>query len=104
VLTFVETRLFTRLVGEYLSDDEYLELQTALARDPEAGAVIPESGGVRKLRWGLRGRGKRGGLRIIYYVRDPKGIIWLLTLYPKNVAENIPAHVLRQIREEMENG
>lgn len=104
MLTFVETRLFTRLVSKYLSDDEYLEVQAALARDPEAGAVIPESGGVRKLRWGFEGRGKRGGLRVIYYVRDRKGIIWLLTLYPKNVADNIPAHVLRQIREEMENG
>ena len=104
MFTFVETRLFTRLVSQYLSDDEYLELQAALARDPEAGAVIPETGGIRKLRWGLQGRGKRGGLRVIYYVRDRKGIIWLLTLYPKNVADNIPAHVLRQIREEMENG
>ena len=104
VFTFIETRLFTRLVGEYLTDEEYLKLQAALAKDPEAGTVIPESGGIRKLRWGLPGRGKRGGLRVIYYLRDRKGIIWMLTLYPKNVAENIPAHVLRQIREEMEDG
>lgn len=75
MFTFVETRLFTRLVSEYLSDDEYRELQVVLARDPEAGAVISESGGIRKLRWGLRGRGKRGGLRVIYYVRDRRGII-----------------------------
>ncbi|MFL6259544.1 MAG: transcriptional regulator [Thermoanaerobaculia bacterium] len=104
MFTFVETRLFTRLVSEYLSDDEYLKLQATLARDPEAGTVIPESGGVRKLQWGLTGRGKRGGLRVIYYLRDRKGIIWMLRLYPKNVADNIPAHVLRKIREEMENG
>jgi mRNA-degrading endonuclease RelE of RelBE toxin-antitoxin system len=104
VFTFIETRLFTRLVGEYLSDDEYLKLQATLAEDPEAGAVIPESGGVRKLRWGLAGRGKRGGLRVIYYLRSQEGIIWMLTLYPKNVAENIPTHVLRRIRQEIENG
>jgi len=104
VFAFIETRLFTRLVSEYLSDDEYLELQAALAQDPEAGAVIPASGGIRKLRWGLSGRGKRGGLRVIYYLRSQKGVIWMLTLYPKNVAENIPAHILRRIREEIEDG
>jgi mRNA-degrading endonuclease RelE of RelBE toxin-antitoxin system len=104
VITFIETRIFTRLVGVYLSDDEYLELQAALAENPEAGAVIPESGGIRKLRWGFSGRGKRGGLRVIYYVRLQKGIIWMLTLYPKNVAENISVHVLRQIRQEIEEG
>jgi mRNA-degrading endonuclease RelE of RelBE toxin-antitoxin system len=104
VLTFIETRLFTRLVDEYLSDDEYLELQAALAQNPEAGAVIPETGGVRKLRWGVSGRGKRGGLRVIYYLRLRAGVVWMLTLYPKNVADKIPSHVLRQIRQEIENG
>jgi hypothetical protein len=103
VLTFIETRLFTRLLGEYLSDNEYLKLQATLANDPETGAVIPETGGVRKLRWGLAGRGKRGGLRVIYYLRLREGVIWMLTLYPKNVADNIPAHVLRQIRKEIED-
>ena len=101
---FIETKVFTRHLGEYLSDEEYLELQIALAKDPEAGAVIPESGGIRKLRWALPGRGKRGGLRIIYYLRSKNGVIWMLTLYPKNVAENIPSHVLRQIRREIEDG
>jgi hypothetical protein len=104
VFTFIETRLFTRLVGEYLSDDDYLELQVALAKDPQAGAVIPESGGIRKLRWALPGRGKRGGLRVIYYLKLRESVIWLLTLYPKNVADNIPAHTLRKIRQEIEDG
>lgn len=104
MFAFIETKVFTRLVEEYLSDDEYLQLQTALTRDPEAGPVIPESGGIRKLRWGLPGRGKRGGLRVIYYLRSQNGVIWLLTLYPKNVVENIPTHVLRKIRREIEDG
>ncbi len=69
--------------------------------NPEAGDVIPSSGGVRKLRWAFMGRGKRGGLRVIYYVRTAQGVIWMITLYPKNVADNIPAHVLRKIRQEM---
>ena|SRR5258708_5021636 len=103
MFTFIETRLFTRLVLEYLTDDDYAALQATLARDPETGPVIPGSGGVRKMRWAAPGRGKRGGYRVIYYVRRAHGVIWLLTMYPKNVAENIPAHVLRQIRKEVED-
>ena len=103
MLAFVETPLFTRLVTDYLSDDEYLKLQQALADNPEAGDLIPGSGGVRKLRWARRGQGKRGGLRVIYYVRTRQGIIWMLTLYAKNVADTIPAHILRKIRQEMED-
>ena len=103
MFSFIETRLFTKLVLDYLSDEEYSALQEALMRSPEAGPVIPGSGGVRKLRWGAPGRGKRGGYRIIYYVRRAHGIIWMLTMYPKNVAENIPAHVLRQIAKEVED-
>lgn len=103
MFTFVETRLFTRLVGEYLSDQEYADLQAALAENPELGDVIPGSGGVRKLRWAVRGRGKRGGVRVIYFVRTRQGVIWMLTIYAKNVAENIPPQTLRKIREEIEN-
>ena len=104
MFTFVETPLFTRLVAEYLSDQEHGELQAALIENPEVGAIIPGSGGVRKLRWALPGRGKRGGLRVIYYLRSAQGVVWMLTLYPKNVAENIPAHVLRKILKEIEGG
>lgn len=102
MISFVETKLFTRLVHEHLSDDEYAALQQALLADPEAGVVIRGSGGVRKLRWGAGGRGKRGGLRIVYFLRTRQGQIWMLTLYPKNVSESIPAHVLRQIRNEID--
>lgn len=104
MFSFIETGLFTKLVLEYLTDAQYAELQQSLMRDPEAGPVIPGSGGVRKLRWGASGRGKRGGYRVIYYVRNAHGVIWMLTMYPKTVAESIPAHVLRQIRKEVEDG
>ncbi|HKS90569.1 MAG TPA: type II toxin-antitoxin system RelE/ParE family toxin [Tepidiformaceae bacterium] len=102
MFSFVETRLFTRLVQEYLSDDEYSRLQQAIITNPEVGSLIPGSGGVRKMRWGVAGRGKRGGLRIIYFLRTRHGQVWMLTLYAKNVAENIPAHVLKQIKDEID--
>ena len=89
MVTFVETKLFTRLVRDYLADDEYAALQQVLIQNPESGRVIRGSGGVRKLRWGVGGRGKRGGLRIIYYLRLAHGQIWMLTLYAKNVADSI---------------
>lgn len=102
MLTFVETRLFSRLVHEYLADDEYLELQRLLIAMPQAGDVIPGSGGVRKLRWQATGRGKRGGLRVVYYLRSREGQIWMLTIYAKNEAENISAGVLKKIKEEID--
>ena len=103
MFSFVETKLFTRLVGELLSDDEYALLQQALMADPEVGDIIPGSGGVRKMRWGVAGRGKRGGLRVIYFLRTKHGQIWMLTLYPKSVADSIPTRVLRQIKEEIDD-
>ena len=99
--SFVETKLFTRLVLRYLSDQEYSELQLTLVTDPDAGIVIPGSGGVRKLRWRLSGRGKRGGYRVIYFVKRTSRVFWMLTMYPKNVTGNIPPEVLRQIRKEV---
>jgi hypothetical protein len=99
---FIETKLFTRLADEYLSDDELLRLQGYLNENAEAGDIIRGSGGVRKLRWAAPGRGKRGGLRIIYYLRSKQGEIWLLTLYAKNETESISGAVLKQIKEEID--
>ena|SRR6187549_779633 len=104
MFTFVESELFTKLVSRYLTDDEYSILQLALAANPHAGAVIPGSGGVRKLRWGVSGRGKRGGVRVIYYLRRPEGQLWMLTIYAKNEAASIPGSVLRKIKEELDGG
>ena len=101
--TFIETKLFTRLLQEFLSDQEYAELQRVLMQNPETGNVIPGSGGVRKLRWRAQSRGKRGGYRIIYFVKKTSHTFWMLTMYPKNVTDNIPAQILRQIRQEAEN-
>ena len=100
-MLFIEAPKFTELVKEHLSDDEYAALQWMLLERPDAGPIVPGSGGVRKLRWGLRGRGKRGGIRVIYYWKTADDEIWLLTLYAKNVQENIPAHLLEQIAQEI---
>ena len=102
MVSFIESKLFSRLVGEYLTDDEYARLQGALIGAPESGALAPGSGGVRKLRWAQPGRGKRGGIRVIYYAKTREGVIWMLTIYAKNEEENIPAHVLRKIKEEID--
>ena len=102
MFSFVESKLFSRLVGDYLTDDEYTELQVALAEAPDRGAIVAGSGGVRKLRWAQPGRGKRGGIRVIYYAKTHEGVIWMLTIYAKNEEQNIPAHVLRKIKEELD--
>jgi hypothetical protein len=103
MFSFVETELFSRLVGDCISDEEYRQVQLELIRNPEIGVVIRGSGGVRKLRWRARGRGKRGGCRIIYFVRHSENVFWMLTIYPKNVRDSIPGHLLKKIRQEIEN-
>jgi hypothetical protein len=80
----------------------YSFIETKLVESPERGALVPGSGGVRKLRWSQPGRGKRGGVRVIYYARTHEGLIWMLTIYAKNEEQNVPAHVLRKIKEEID--
>lgn len=102
-MEFIEATTFTKYVYDYLSEDEYLGLQGFLLQNPEAGKVVRGSGGVRKIRWAIAGKGKSGGVRVIYYFRKQNDEIWLLTIYSKNEVESIPAHVLRQIGKEIEN-
>lgn len=78
-------------------------MQAYLNESPTSGAVVPGTGGVRKLRWARPGMGKRGGLRIIYYVQDNLGRIWLLTLYGKSAQENISNKTLKLMREVADN-
>lgn len=101
-ITFIEAPGFSKLIHEYLNDAEYAALQWSLALHPGAGDVIPGSGGIRKMRWSADGRGKRGGVRVIYYWQNQVGEIWLLTIYAKNETENISANVLRQLKQEID--
>lgn len=99
-MEFFETPAFTRHVHRYLSDDEYAAVQQFLAANPEAGDVMPGTGGFRKLRWGdeRRGKGRRGGLRIIYYLLLGDQQIWLFTLFGKDEAADLTAAQKRQLR------
>jgi len=102
VFTFIESAAFERVRTAYLGDDEYVELQQFMMQNPEAGKVIPGSGGVRKLRWKREGVGKRGGLRVIYFVRYEPHEFWMLALYAKARQENVPAYILKQLKEAFE--
>ena len=90
-MEFLEAPAFARYVSGYLTDDEYRELQNRLAAAPEHGDVIPGTGGFRKLRWidPRRGKGRRGGLRVIYYYFPGEQQIWLITLYDKDEASDL---------------
>jgi len=100
---FIEAAAFTKYVYDYLSEEEYSGLQSFLLQYPEAGKVVRGSGGVRKVRWAVSGRGKSGGVRVIYYFKRQDDEIWLLTIYSKSEMDTIPAHILRQIAKEIKN-
>ena len=102
-LTFRETSFFTRQVTELLSDVELNALQWALMANPESGDLIRGSGGLRKLRWMGSGRGKRGGLRIIYYWHVPGSSILFLLAYPKNEQEDLTPAQLKVLKSIIEN-
>ena len=97
---FIEAPTFTALIAEYLEDDEYRALQSFLAGDPEAGDVMPGTGGFRKLRWAdrRRGKGKRGGLRVIYYYLMTDAQIWLMTVYDKGEVADLSAAEKRLLK------
>jgi hypothetical protein len=96
---FIETPTFTRLIGKLMDDDEYSKLQLALVRRPDWGNIIASSGGIRKLRWAGSGRGKRGGIRVIYYWQTADDQIWLLVAYPKNEKEDLSAAEVKQLKQ-----
>lgn len=85
----IETPLFTQRIQQFLSDEEYRQLQQQLVARPDAGKLIPGSGGLRKLRWAMGGHGKRGGLRIIYYWAKASDQILMLFVYPKPEREDL---------------
>jgi hypothetical protein len=104
-MEFFEAPAFTRYVSSYLTDDEYREMQGRLANAPEAGDMIPGTGGFRKLRWAdpKRGKGQRGGLRVIYYYFREERQIWLITLYGKNEASDLTPKQKQALKSAIED-
>lgn len=101
-MVFVETSVFTRQVLALLDDDELAALQVQLSRAPRSGAVIPGTGGLRKVRWSCQGRGKRGGVRVIYYHFDQRGQIAMLLIYDKSAADDMSPVQKRLLRTVVE--
>jgi hypothetical protein len=102
-MIFIETRVFTRQVAELLDDDEYAEFQMRLQGAPLSGDVIEGTGGLRKIRVAAKGRGKRGGARVIYFHVSSDQQIRLLLIYAKGVKDDLNAQeksILRKLNEE----
>lgn len=102
-MIIIETSLFTKMLPDYLSDDDYRSLQSYLLHMPDSGDIVRGSGGVRKVRWAPSGKGKSGGVRVIYYWRKSEHEVWMLTLYSKSERATIPGNVLKQIAEAIDN-
>lgn len=98
-MEFIETTIFTKLVQELLTDDHHRELQTHLAGYPDAGVMIQDSGGLRKIRWASRKQGKRGGIRVIYYWALSGDLIYMIYVYSKTVQDDLTPGQLRTLRK-----
>ena len=96
--------MFVDEAAKLWSTDERLAFFSWIANEPEAGSVIAGSGGCRKVRWSRSGMGKQGGVRVIYFAHLEAGELCMLLIYPKSARDNIPGHILKEIRKEMESG
>jgi len=101
-MVIIETPVFTKQALSILSDEEYRLFQSVLLDRPDAGKVIPGGGGLRKVRWSTDGRGKRGGVRIIYYWFISMETILLLFMYPKNVQGDLTRDQVKQLKKIVE--
>ena len=98
-MEFIETPIFTRLLMDLLSDDEYAGLQHLLAENPERGDIIKGGGGIRKVRYAIAGKGKSGGVRAIYYWLKDDQQIYMLLIYPKSKKDSLTEREVAVLRE-----
>jgi hypothetical protein len=99
LFSFRETTSFTRRVLEYMDDESYAQLQWYLLRRPEVGDLIQGSGGIRKVRWAAAGKGKRGGVRVIYFWAAARGVFFMLDIYAKSEKEDLTPDELKVLRK-----
>ncbi len=99
--SFRETKAFTRDVNSLLSEESYFLLQNYLQENFLLGDVIPGGSGLRKIRWRIEGKGKRGGARIIYYFASEKGYIYLMAIYGKNQQADLDKSQLKRLSAEV---
>ena len=98
-MVFIETPIFTKQIKSVLPDSEYRKLQEALLMKPELGELIVGGGGIRKVRWRIPGKGKRGGLRVIYYWDTPEDSFFMLTAFKKSMKEDLTREQVNILRE-----
>ena len=98
-MVIIETSIFTKKISTLLNDEEYRTLQNALLEMPSSGDIIQGSGGIRKIRWAATGRGKRGGVRVIYYWATSHGQIFMLYAYAKNEHDDLTKTQLSVLRD-----
>jgi len=100
-MEFIEAPAFTRYLSDYLDAERYAELQNPLVRNPELGDLMPGTGGFRKIRWAdpRRGKGRQGGLRIVYYYFASDQQIWPVTLYGKDEAADLTSKEKKALRD-----
>jgi mRNA-degrading endonuclease RelE of RelBE toxin-antitoxin system len=98
-MEFIETSGFSKIRENYFDDSQFNMLQLYLMDRPDAGNIIKGSGGIRKLRWGMQGQGKRGGVRVIYYWITKDNQILFLTAYAKSKASDLSQNAIKTMRE-----
>ncbi|HCM61917.1 MAG TPA: toxin HigB-2 [Morganella sp. (in: Bacteria)] len=104
-LVFIETKIFSSIRRELMTDDEFRELQSYLLEGYKQGNTISQTGGCKKIRWYQKGTGKRGGLRIIYYPRPAYERLYLLLIYPKNIKDDLDSNekaILRSFSQKLD--
>ncbi|WP_193330682.1 type II toxin-antitoxin system RelE/ParE family toxin [Pseudoalteromonas ulvae] len=101
-MVIIETPIFTKVITNLMTDDEYKDLQEALVSRPDRGTIIKNSGGLRKVRWALEGRGKSGGVRVIYYWMTEDEQLYMVFAFPKNAQENLTDAQTKQLKQVVE--
>ena len=102
-MVIIETSIFTKRIQSLMLDEEYRLFQSSLTEAPDIGDLIQGGGGIRKVRWKLEGRGKRGGVRIIYYCATRQGQLWMLYAFAKNEQENLSKEQLSVLKRVVES-